>query len=155
MKKWEKIIQGLLDPMNPSAVIILGAFTTLWGFWILLPFWDVFNSAPLFSKVQEFAPEWAWGTWAVCCGLLILAALHNSHAVLMSFALGFVTWHWFIISFLLWWGDWHNTGGLTYTFIGIYSAYAYLNWRVNFVKRNVIFYSLCTKLRNLRRKILR
>lgn len=155
MKKWERIIQGLLIPMNPNATIILGVFTTLWGLWILIPFWDVFNSAPLFSRVQEFAPEWAWGSWSVAAGLLLIVALRNDSRSSVSFALGFLTWHWFVISGLFWWGDWHNTGGLTYSFIGIYAMWAYLNYRINFVKDKHFCSPLWTKLSNLRGKIWR
>lgn len=132
MKKWERLIQGLLIPMNPNGTIILGVFTTLWGLWIASPFWQVFNSAPLFSKVQEFAPEWAWGGWSTACGLILVLSLRNNNRKLISFSLGFHVWHWFVISGLLWWGDWRNTGGLTYMFIGIYSLWAYLNYRINF-----------------------
>jgi hypothetical protein len=34
----------------------------------------------------------------------------------------------------MWWADWNNTGGLTYTFVGIFSVYAYLNIKINYLK---------------------
>lgn len=32
---------------------------------------------------------------------------------------------------MMWWGDWQNTGGLTYSFIGAYATFIYLNLKVN------------------------
>lgn len=134
MNKLEAIARGMLRPINPYATLILGFMTTFWGLWVISPFWDVFSSAPVFQHAQRLAPEWAWGTWSMSCGLLIIAAVIKGYYKPLAWALGFVVWHWATIAGMVWWGDWHNTGGITYTFIALYSLYAYLNIKINYVK---------------------
>jgi len=123
--------------MNPYGSTLLGLLTFMWGLWIVNPFWSVFSRAGVYGKAMDFAPEWAWGTWSTICGLAILCALWRSSSVWLARASGFAVWHWFTISGMLWWGDWQNTAGLTYMFIGLYSVFAYLNIRVNFVKQGI------------------
>lgn len=133
MNKLDSIAQGLLKPINPYATVILGLLTATWGLWLLLPH-PTFASAPLFSKMSDLAPEWAWGSWAYLCGLLIIFSVIMERYRALSFAMGFAVWHWGAVSGMMWWADWQNTGPITYTFICIYSAYIYLNIRVNCVK---------------------
>jgi hypothetical protein len=134
MGRFDRIAQGVLRPINPYSTLILGVFTGLWGLWVLLPQWDVFTSAALFSKVSEFAPEYAWGLWALTCGVIICAGIATGARRILSFALAFAMWHWWTIAGMFWWGDWQNTGGITYTFVAITCTYAWLNFKVNFVK---------------------
>ena len=135
MSRMDRIVQGMLRPINPYSTVILGVFTALWGMWVLLP-WPVFEHAALFSRMDQFAPEWAWGGWATLCGLLIVFALMDGDKKPLSFALGFAVWHWWTVSYMLWWGDWQNTGGLTYSFIAIFTTYAYLNFKINFIRND-------------------
>jgi hypothetical protein len=102
--------------------------------WILMP-WAVFGTAPLFSKMADFAPELAWGAWAFTCGLFIICGVLNGLYKLLSNALAFAIWHWGTVSIMMWWGDWHNTGGVTYSFVAIFCIYSWLNIRVNHVMR--------------------
>ena len=133
-RQFDRIAVGLLRPINPYAQIITGTFTALWGFWLLLPQFSVFGSAPLFSKMHQFAPEWAWGTWATICGSLIIASVFKGLYKTLKHALGFAVWHWGTVSIMMWWGDWQNTGGITYTFIAILCAYSFFNIEFNFAK---------------------
>lgn len=137
MNRLERSTRALLKPMNPYGSSLLGLLTLMWGMWIINPFWDVFSRAGVYSKAMEFAPEWAWGTWSTLCGLGILTALWRGSSHWLAGASGFVVWHWFTISGMLWWGDWQNTAGLTYMFIGFYSVFVYLNIKVNFVKQGI------------------
>lgn len=123
--------------MNPYVSAVLGLLTTVWGLWTLSPFWHVFSSAPVYGEALDSAPEAVWGLWATLTGLGILVSIYYAHARPLAFALGAATFHWFVVAGMLWWGDWHNTAGLTYTFIGIYSVLAYLNIRVNYVKEHI------------------
>lgn len=137
MNRLEVLARGLLKPMNPYGSVLLGLLTTLWGLWILSPFWEAFDQADVYGKAVEFAPEWAWGTWATVCGLIILLALWRSSSIWLSRASGFAVWHWLTVAVMLWWGDWHNAAGLTYTFIGFYTVFVFLNIRVNYVKQGI------------------
>ena len=129
----DRIAEGLLRPTNPYTTIILGIMTAAWGIWILMP-WDTFGSAKLFSKMSEFAPEWAWGTWSILCGILLIIAIFKGLYSFLARTLMFSLWHWSAVSAMMWWGDWHNTGGLTYTFFAVYCAYRYFNIKINYVK---------------------
>lgn len=133
MKKLHTLAQGLLRPINPQVTVILGALTFLWGLWVVNPFWEVFTSAPLFSKMAAFAPEWAWGSWSTTCGLLLMYYVFKFDPKRLIWPLGFAAWHWCTVSTMMWFGDWHNTGGLTYGFVSLYAAFCYLNIKINWV----------------------
>ncbi len=134
MSRLDKIAEGLLRPINPYATSILGLLTATWGLWVIMPFWSVFGKAELFEKMREFAPELAWGSWAFVCGLLIIYAIYAGRYRTLSAAMAFASWHWTTVACMMWWGDWQNTGGLTYSWIAVYSIYVYLNVRINLVK---------------------
>lgn len=134
----ENLVRGLLKPINPYATALLGVLTLTWGLWILCPYWDVFTTAKIYAKALDFAPEWAWGTWSTMCGLGILASLWRGSTCWLARSVGFAIWHWFTVSTMLWWGDWQNTAGLTYTFIGIYTVLVFLNIKVNYVKQGIM-----------------
>lgn len=128
----ERIARGLLRPINPYAVSILGLLTFTWGLWVINPLWTVFTQAPIYAKAEQFAPEWAWGLWATLCGACLLWAVSTGRFRIVTYALAFAAWHWCTVAGMLWWGDWQNTAGLTYTYVGIYSIYCYLNIKQNY-----------------------
>lgn len=137
MNRFEQLAKGILMPMNPYASALLGFLTLFWGLWIVNPFWDVFSTANVYHRALEFAPEWAWGTWSTTCGALIILSLYTGAAKLLSRSLAFAVWHWGTVSIMLWWGDWQNTAGLTYTFIALYTIFAYLNIKTNYVRMGI------------------
>lgn len=122
---------SMMKPINTSAVIILGVFTIVWGVWVAVPFWDVFSTAQLYSYMHSLAPEWAYGVTAIIAGSTITwGVVKNSYKSLtMGSWVGFI--HWFLISGLYFAGDWQNTGGITVLAFAIYSAFIYLNLKVN------------------------
>lgn len=130
----DRVAVGLTRPINPYAQIIPGIFTAIWGIWLLIPDFSVFKSAPLFVKMAEFAPEWAWGAWAFLCGIFMIAGVLKGLYKFLAKTLAFSIWHWGTVSIMMWWGDWQNTGGITYTFVTILCAYSFLNIRINYVK---------------------
>lgn len=126
-----KLAHALLQPINTSAIILLGAYTVLWGLWVLSPTWSVFGSAPLYSTMASIMPEFAWGLVAVAAGLVIVyGVLKPSYTTLTRGSL-VAGWHWGIITVLYFIGDWMNTGGITTLIFCIYGLYIYLNIRVN------------------------
>lgn len=119
-------------PLNTSAAIIMGGYTLLWGLWLVSPWWDVFNRAPLYSWLEDVVPyESFWGGVAICVGLAIIGGVvENTYRALLAGA--FLGWlHWEIISVGYFLGDWRNTGGITAMMIAAYCAFVYLNVRVN------------------------
>ena len=126
----KRLLRSILQPINPAAILILGVFTTLWGLWVASPFWEVFTSANAFQYFLIF-PEPVWGGVAILAGLAIINGVVRGsfHSLTTGALVGFA--HWLIISVFLFAGDWHNTGGLTYLMIAVYSAFVWLNLRVN------------------------
>lgn len=129
-KKGDGIARAMLQPINTAAIIILGVFTTIWGFWVGNPFWSIFDHAPLYQAML-FLPEYFWGGIAAICGIgMIWGVLHNSYRSLrISSIVGF--YHWVAISVFFMAGDWQSTGGITAITIAAYCGFIYLNLRVN------------------------
>lgn len=126
---------GLLRPINKFSPVLLGMFTSLWGLWLISPFWHTFTTAPLWSKMHEFAPEWAWGTWSLTAGMLVSWYTATEQHVAQARALCFIVFHWLAVGWLMWFGDWKNTGGLTYSAIALYAAFLFLNVRINYAHK--------------------
>lgn len=131
-----KIVSDLLRPINTSGIILLGVFSVIWGLWVVNPFWNVFDRAPVYEALA-YAPEWAWGAAAVIVGVAMLAGVFfNSYESLTRGAkAGF--YFWLIVAILFFVGDWQNTGGLAYLLITVYCAFVWVNIKVN--RRNYHF----------------
>lgn len=128
------VAQGLLRPINSYSPILIGFFTAIWGLWLVTPTWDTFSSAPLFEFMSGLAPEWAWGLWSFFAGCLVIYHTAHQNFVNMMRSLGFIMLHWFTVAWMLWLGDWQNTGGICYTGIAAYSTFLFLNVRINYAK---------------------
>lgn len=132
MSALERIANGLTRPVNPYSTALLSLFSVVWGLWLFVPMWDVFSRAKLFSRMQQVCQyESVWGLLAITIGLLIIIAIRKDSIDCLITAMGLCAWYWFMISMLMWWGDWQNTGGWTYGFVCLSSAYLYLNLRHN------------------------
>jgi len=127
---FRRLQRDILQPINPAAILILGIFTTLWGLWVASPFWDVFTSAYAYEYFMIF-PEWVWGVTSILAGIGIINGVVRSsyHSLTTGALIGFAQW--FIVCVFFFAGDWHNAGGLTYLMIAVYSAFVWLNLRVN------------------------
>lgn len=136
----KKLAEALLLPINPAAVVLLGIYTTIWGFWVANPFWTVFSQAPLYDVLASIPPavippEYFWGTIAMVCGCItIYGAIKRSYRPLITGA-SVAGWHWFMISVFYFLGDAANTGGITALIFAVYGAFVYLNIKVNFKER--------------------
>jgi hypothetical protein len=121
----------MMKPLNTSAISIMGAFTFIWGVWVAVPFWSVFDTAQIFSFMTILLPEWVWGAVAMVVGLvMIYGVVKPSFITLKNGALaGFYFWLFSSMNFFL--GDWQNTGGITLFMIAIYCGYVALNIWVN------------------------
>lgn len=131
MTRREKFTAALLKPVNKAAIVILGVYTIIWGLWVANPFWSVFDQAQLFSALGLLAPEAFWGTVAIIVGIVtVFGAYHRSYRTLVCGST-LAGWHWLMIAFFYFIGDWHNTGGITSLMLAVYAAFIYLNIRVN------------------------
>lgn len=131
MNKRDKVASGLLRPVNPSVIIVLGFYTVLWGLWLLSPFWTVFTQAPLYSEMMGLGPEPVWGVIAIISGGFICrGAIKPSYMNLrVGSFVGFM--YWLIVGILYLMGDWMNTGGITALTFALYSALIWVNIKVN------------------------
>lgn len=130
------VILGLLKPINPYTSMIMGFLTMFWGLWLLLP-WRVFDTAPLFYRLSDLAPEVAWGVLALTGGAMVICSAFKGSFKWLVVSLSLVSWHWALVSVFMWWGDWQNTGGLTYSFLCIYSIYSQINIKVNYINEGI------------------
>ena len=132
-----RIIEALLRPVNRAVIIILGAYTVLWGVWVANPYWDVFTRAPLYDELNHFGSEPFWGIIAmVCGGITIYGATKPSFRALCAGAV-VAFFHWLMISVFYFVGDWQNTGGITSLTFSILAAYIFLNIKVNHQTGNI------------------
>lgn len=131
-----RLAEGLAKPINPFASIILAVMTLMWGLWVLNPYWVVFNSAPLFDMMEGLAPEEVWGATGVLAGGLLAYCNIKRNLRLLSIGLWVVSWFWGMVALMMWLGDWTNTGALTYSYICLWSNYAYLNVKMNSLNRH-------------------
>lgn len=121
----------MLRPVNTAAISIMAIYTSLWGFWIGNPWWDVFSRAQLYQWMAVL-PEWAWGLNAmfVVGGLMLYGVFKPSYRSLQTGAtVGF--YHWLLIAIFYFGGDWQNTGGITSLMIAVYCAFIHINLKVN------------------------
>lgn len=135
-KAQEGLADALLKPINSAAIVVLGVYTLLWGLWIANPFWTVFNTAKLYHVLMTLppayvSPEYFWGSIAIICGLITIRGAYKRSYRALVLGSSIAGWHWFMIGLLYLAGDWHNTGGITALTFAIYSAFIYLNIRVN------------------------
>lgn len=126
----EKLARAMLRPVNPVAIILLGIFTIVWGFWVGNPFWNLFAHAASYS-VMDFMPEWLWGLIALVVGVVISygAFTRTIPSLILGSKVGGLFW--FVISIMFFLGDWMNTGGITALLLSVYSTFIYLNLKVN------------------------
>lgn len=135
MQKFRRLRQrfalAILKPINTAAIIILGFYTFLWGVWLVVPFWSVFESATLYSTMAWIAPEWVWGLIAIATGLVMIhGVLKNAFKELLRAAhVGF--FHWLMISILYFEADYQNTGGITALMLAVYCAFIFVNIKTN------------------------
>lgn len=130
----EKLAEALLLPINTAAVIILGVYTVIWGAWLANPWTNVFTHAALYSVLGSLAPELFWGCLAISCGLITIHGAMTRRYRPLMWGSSISGWHWTMIAVFYFIGDPINTGGITALTFAVYSAYIYLNIRVNFGK---------------------
>lgn len=126
------LTEALLKPVNTAAIILLGIYTVVWGFWLANPWWSVFGTAPIYNEMNQVAPEWAWGLLAITCGLVTAYGAWRPSYRALTWGSGVAFCHWLTISIFYFVGDWHNTGGISSLTFAIYAAFIYLNIRVNY-----------------------
>lgn len=131
MTRTEKIAVRLLEPINPSFIIILGIYMVVWGLWVLCPWWDVFGVSTAFATMASISTEYFWGTLSILVGLIVCRGALKPSAKNVRLGALVAFFHWLLLSVLYFMGDWHATGGLTAATFCIYSCLVWVNVKVN------------------------
>lgn len=94
--------------------LVLGTYTTVWGLWLLSPFWEVFTpQAGLYGEMASFMPEWAWGLHALVIGVCTVYGIAYHWPRGLWWGRIAASYHWVLIAFFYVLGDWRNTGWIT------------------------------------------
>src|SRR6478672_2688241 len=131
MTRLDKIAESLLQPINPTIIIVLGFYTIVWGLWLVVPMWSTFGSSPVYLVMAKFAPEFLWGLLAIIAGMFITrGAIKPSYENLqLGSFIGF--FHWLIIGIFYLFGQWQSTAWITAFAFAIYSAIIWVNVKTN------------------------
>jgi len=76
-------------------------------------------------------PEWAWGLVAIITGAVTCYGVLRPSYRSLTMGSAVVAWYWTLIAFMYFWGDWESTGGISALTFATYSAFIYLNIKVN------------------------
>lgn len=113
----------ILAEHDTEPVELIGGGTKVaMGIWLLLP-WKTFAASASYS-VLSILPEWIWGTFLLCVGLLHLAALHSGHRSWRKWAalVGFLIWSSFGVVFV--WANPVAIGWIMFLSVGIAQMWA-------------------------------
>lgn len=128
----DRLADMMLRPISKGVTVFVALYTTLWGLWVINPWWDVFSTADLYGGLNGFAPEWFWGFIAVFSGVMAFVSTIDARFPKTAFTAAAVTgWFWFAVGILYLYGDYHNTGGITGIFLALLCAYIFLNVKAN------------------------
>lgn len=130
-KQGAKLAKRLGRPINTAAIVIMGVYTVLWGFWVGNPFWTTFNEGKQYDWLARVMPEWGWGAIAVAVGgVMVFGVMRDSFRSLSAGSL-IGACYWGVIATGYYIGDWRDTAGLTKTMICLYCAFIFLNIKMN------------------------
>jgi hypothetical protein len=126
-----KLANRLGQPINTAAIVLMGVYTILWGFWVGNPFWSTFHEAKQYDWMSRVMPEMAWGLTAIAVGVVMcVGVIKNSyHSLSIGSFIGAIYWGTVAAGYYI--GDWRDTAGLTKTMICVYCAFIFLNIRMN------------------------
>ena len=108
-----------------SIEIILAFHSTTLGLYLLLPF-DTFGSSPSFAIMAAIAPEWAWGSVILACGLGLLAAMWIGSVHWRLRILILLAHLWLIIAVAVAVANYRSSGVISYVFFCIIYIATYL-----------------------------
>src|SRR5437868_10753898 len=126
MTKLQNVAKALIEPINPSAIILLGAMTIFWGLWMIAPWWTVYGTGLQYAYMSQI-PEVVWGGIAVVCGLgTSIGAIKGLYKpVLAGASIAFL--HWTMITILFMAGSLVSPEWIFTLTFAVYAAYIRIN----------------------------
>lgn len=89
-----EIMHAVMARFRSRLTFGLGAYTFLWGCWLINPWWEVFSRAPLYDALKDYLPEWAWGLNALLAGTTICLSAICKSRVGFAWGMGASLYHW-------------------------------------------------------------
>lgn len=122
----DKIAERLLQPINTSVISILGMFSVLLGFWLILPF-DSLSTELIGSNSYE----WMIGLGMGLPGMTIVfgALTDRMPALTLGTGAGFYVWFGLMVLTLIM--NWQSGWWIVALMIAVYCGFVHLNLRVN------------------------
>lgn len=106
-----------------------GLFLLLWGAWIALPYWSVFNTTPTFSAMAGLpVHENVQGFIIMCVGLSVLWGIFTGNKRLRKASIFWSVLIWAFISAMFINANYQSTATITYPMLALSGAWAY--WRI-------------------------
>lgn len=130
-KQGAKLAKRLGQPINTAAIVIMGAYTLLWGLWVANPFWSTFGESKQYDWLGEVQAEWKWGVISIVVGLVMIYGVVRDSFHSLSIGAFIGACYWGVIATGYYIGDWRDTAGLTKTMICLYCAFIFLNVKMN------------------------
>lgn len=121
-----KRILSIFNLLNIEPLeLFLAITTTLWGFFLLLPF-NTFSTSGSFNILGSIAPEFGWGMFVFIGGLLHVISISRNDIYWrrdLNMIL-YLVWLFFAINFIQ--ANPYGTGTIIYPMIFIGKAWVYL-----------------------------
>jgi chromate transport protein ChrA len=124
----DEMARNLRRPINISAISIMGAYTSLWGVWLLLP-WDSLKMNMSYNTINNVEP--LIGGVAIVIGLLMFyGAWKTSYKALRR---GAAAGHyfWFVMTLISLTTCWQCASWITSLMVTIYCVFIAANLKVN------------------------
>jgi hypothetical protein len=123
------LLKMLRNPAAQGTLIFVAAYTFTWGLWLLL--FNVFSRAPVYTWLSQVSDEHVFGVAGIVSGLAMAATVLRNRFPWTAYGalIGFVFWGLIGVGYFI--GDYQNTSGVTAFGVSAYSAYVYLNIRLN------------------------
>lgn len=132
MRPIRRLRRLLLDYNFEFAEFQVGLAALLWGSWLILPFWNTFESSNSFHVLRDSGIEESWwGLGIALVGALQLIGLIWEHRSIRRFASFALVLVWLFISLMFILSNPAATATVIYPLFALSSAWAH--WRIGLV----------------------
>lgn len=123
MNKFWKVFY---QPISRFNILLSGVYSFMWGLWVAVPNWNVFQHSAIYDVLNWAGSEVTWGGVQMLVGIILIFATFDSiHWMKWATFAGFVSWTLISLGFLF--SDWQNPGMWVAGFIAATNAYMFLN----------------------------
>jgi hypothetical protein len=105
---------------------IPGLFLSLWGLWVLSPWWETFHASSAYVFMNSLAPEWVWGLTVMLIGLFQLFFVFKGSLTPRMVMAGLSMFACFTMMVLYAFGDFRSTGVINMFVFGICAWLGYM-----------------------------